>query len=541
MQLLDTYDWIAIGLYFAVLFGVALWVIFQKQENTEDYFLAGRNVGWFVVGSSIFASNIGSEHVVGLAGTGAAGKFPLIIYELHAWVVLMLGWVFLPFYARSGVFTMPQFLEKRFDQRSRTFLSVISLIVYVITKVSVTIYAGGIVVAALLGIEFWTGALATVVLTGIYTVFGGMRAVLYTETLQTIVLIIGAATLTYLGLDAVGGWSSMKQELGPQFFNMWRSASDPEFPWPSLFLTSTIVGIWYWCTDQYIVQRALTAKNVTEGRRGTIFGGLLKLMPVFLFLIPGVIALVLKQRGQISWDSPDAAFATLLSGIMPSGLRGLVAAGLLAALMSSLASVFNSCSTLFTIDIYQKRNPNASEKKLVNVGRVATIVVVIAGIIWIPIMANISGVLYEYLQSVQAYIAPPITAVFLLGIFMPRINSNGAYITLVGGLILGFFRIAMEVMSKSGIISEGSVLHSFGTMNFLHFGVVSFVLCVGTAIIVSLLSPAPSSAQVDGLTFSTLTQEQKDDNKVSYNWIDIIASLFVLSIVIFIMMYFNGK
>lgn len=541
MQLLDTYDWIAIGLYFALLFGVALWVVFQKQENTEDYFLAGRNVGWFVVGSSIFASNIGSEHVVGLAGTGAAGKFPLIIYELHAWVVLMLGWVFLPFYARSGVFTMPQFLEKRFDQRSRTFLSVISLIVYVITKVSVTIYAGGIVVAALLGIEFWTGALATVILTGVYTVFGGMRAVLYTETLQTIVLIIGAASLTYLGLDAVGGWSSMKQELGPQFFNMWRSASDPEFPWPSLFLTSTIVGIWYWCTDQYIVQRALTAKNVSEGRRGTIFGGFLKLMPVFLFLIPGVIALVLKQRGQISWDSPDAAFATLLSAIMPSGLRGLVAAGLLAALMSSLASVFNSCSTLFTIDIYQKRNPNASEKQLVNVGRVATIVVVIAGIIWIPIMANISGVLYEYLQSVQAYIAPPITAVFLLGIFMPRINANGAYVTLVGGLILGFFRIGMEVMSKSGIISEGSFLHSFGTMNFLHFGVVSFVLCVGTAIIVSLLSPAPSAAQVDGLTYSTLTQEQKDENKVSYNWVDIIASLFVLSIVIFIMLYFNGK
>jgi solute:Na+ symporter, SSS family len=541
MQLLDTYDWIAIGLYFALLFGVALWVIFQKQENTEDYFLAGRNIGWFVVGSSIFASNIGSEHVVGLAGTGAAGKFPLIIYELHAWVVLMLGWVFLPFYARSGVFTMPQFLEKRFDQRSRSFLSIISLIVYVITKVSVTIYAGGIVVAALLGIEFWTGALATVILTGIYTVFGGMRAVLYTETLQTLILILGAGCLTYLGLDAVGGWGSMREELGPQFFNMWRSASDPEYPWPSLFLTSTIVGIWYWCTDQYIVQRALTAKNVTEGRRGTIFGGFLKLLPVFLFLIPGVIALVLKQRGEINWDTPDAAFATLLATILPSGLRGLVAAGLLAALMSSLASVFNSCSTLYTIDIYQKRNPNASEKQLVNIGRIATFVVVIAGIIWIPIMANISGVLYEYLQSVQAYIAPPITAVFLLGIFLPRINANGAYVTLVGGLILGFFRIAMEVMSNSGIIPEGSLLHNFGTMNFLHFGVLSFILCLGTAIIVSLLSPAPQAAQVDGLTFSTLSKEQKEENKVSYNWIDIVASLFVLSIVIFIMIYFNGK
>jgi SSS family solute:Na+ symporter len=541
MQLLDTYDWIAIGIYFALLFGVALWVIFQKSENTEDYFLAGRNVGWFVVGSSIFASNIGSEHVVGLAGTGAAGKFPLIIYELHAWVVLMLGWVFLPFYARSGVFTMPEFLERRFDERSRRFLSIISLIAYVITKVSVTIYAGGIVVAALLGIEFWTGALATVVLTGIYTVLGGMRAVLYTETLQTIVLVIGAAMLTILGLDAVGGWNSMREELGPQFFNMWRSASDPDFPWPSLFLTSTIVGIWYWCTDQYIVQRALTAKNLKEGRRGTIFGAFLKLMPVFLFLIPGVIALVLKQRGQIQWDTPDAAFATLLTSIMPSGLRGLVAAGLLAALMSSLASVFNSCSTLYTIDIYKKRNPDASEKKLVSVGRIATFIVVIAGIIWIPIMANISGVLYEYLQSVQAYIAPPITAVFLLGIFLPRINSNGAYVTLVGGLALGFFRIAMEVLSKSGSIPEGTLLHNFGTMNFLHFGVISFVLCLGAAIIVSLLGPEPLKAQVEGLTLGNLSDQQKAENKTSYNWVDIVASLFVLAIVIFVMVYFNGK
>ncbi|MFM2392608.1 MAG: hypothetical protein RLZZ546_585, partial [Bacteroidota bacterium] len=281
MQLLDTYDWIAIGLYFALLFAVALWVILQKTENTEDYFLAGRNIGWFVIGSSIFASNIGSEHVVGLAGTGAAGKFPLIIYEIQAWVVLMLGWIFLPFYARSGVFTMPEFLEKRFDEKSRRFLSVISLVAYVITKVSVTIYAGGIVVATLLGIEFWTGALATVILTGVYTIFGGMRAVVYTEAVQTVVLVLGSATLTFMGLRAVGGWDSMVTELGPQFFNMWRPASDPDFPWPSLFITSTIVGIWYWCTDQYIVQRALAAKDLKEGRRGTIFGALLKLLPVF--------------------------------------------------------------------------------------------------------------------------------------------------------------------------------------------------------------------------------------------------------------------
>lgn len=540
MQLLDTFDWIVIGVYFAILFGLAIWVILQKTENTEDYFLAGRNIGWFVVGASIFASNIGSEHVVGLAGTGAAGKFPLIIYELHAWLVLMMGWVFLPFYARSGVFTMPEFLEKRFDARSRRFLSIISLIAYIITKVSVTIYAGGIVVASLLGIEFWTGALATVILTGLYTVLGGMRAVVYTEALQAVVLVVGAATLTVMGLDAVGGWESMKTELTPQFFNMWRSASDPEFPWPSLFITSTVVGIWYWCTDQYIVQRALAAKDLKEGRRGTIFGALLKLMPVFLFLIPGVIALVLKQRGVLHWEKSDEAFATLMTTILPSGMRGLVAAGLLAALMSSLASVFNSCSTLFTIDIYKKKYPETPEKKLVNIGRIATFVVVIAGIVWIPIMANISGVLYEYLQSVQAYIAPPITVVFLLGIFIPRINSNGAYATLVGGFILGGIRIALEVFSKNGTISEG-FFYNLGMMNFLHFGVISFVLSLAIAIIVSMFYPAPSAEKVAGLTYSTLSPAQISENKNSYNWVDIASSIFILAIVIFVMVYFNGK
>ena len=379
MKALDTLDWIFIGLYFLVLAGIVIWVVRKKQKDTEDYFLAGRNIGWFVVGASIFASNIGSEHVVGLAGAGASNKLPMLIYEIQAWVVLLLGWVFLPFYARSGVFTMPEFLEKRFDERSRWVLSIFSIIAYVLTKISVTIYAGGIVVSALLGIDFWTGALATVILTGIYTVLGGMRAVIYTETVQAIVLIIGAAALTYIGLDHIGGWESMKETVTPEYLNMWRSASDPDFPWPSLFITSSIVGIWYWCTDQYIVQRTLTARNIKEGRRGTIFGALLKLLPVFLFLVPGIIAVTLKMRGELEYDSPDQAFPVLMSNLLPSGLRGLVAAGLLAALMSSLASVFNSVSTLFTVDIYKKLKPNTPEENLVKTGQIATIIIVMIG------------------------------------------------------------------------------------------------------------------------------------------------------------------
>ncbi|MFC4094950.1 sodium:solute symporter [Euzebyella saccharophila] len=539
MQTLDTFDWVTITLYFLVLLGIAVWVISKKKNSTEDYFLAGRNVGWFVVGASIFASNIGSEHVVGLAGAGASDKLPMLIYEIQAWIVLILGWVFLPFYARSGVFTMPEFLEKRFDARSRWVLSVFSIVAYVLTKISVTIYAGGVVVSALLGIDFWTGAIATVVLTGIYTVLGGMRAVVYTETLQAILLVFGAAVLTYLGLGEVGGWDSLIETVKPEYLNMWRPSTDQDFPWPSLVVTSTIVGIWYWCTDQYIVQRALTAKNVKEGRRGTIFGAVMKLLPVFLFLIPGVIALALKMRGQLQWDSPDEAFPVLMSNVLPSGLRGLVAAGLLAALMSSLASVFNSVSTLFTVDIYKKLKPDTPEKKLVKTGQMATMVVVIIGIIWIPIMANISGVLYEYLQSVQSYIAPPITAVFLLGIFYKRINGLGAYLTLVMGIVVAAIRIVLE-LTKNDLDPNGFWFY-MGDMNFLSFGAWFFLVCIIFAIVVSFLAPAPDEEKVANLTFGTISNEEKEKTKNSYSWIDIFISIIVLAVVVGVMVFFNGK
>ncbi len=538
MEGFATLDWVVIGTYFAILAGIAIWVITRKQENKADYFLAGRNIGWFVVGASIFASNIGSEHVVGLAGAGAGGKIPMLIYELHAWLVITLGWVFLPFYLRSGVFTMPEFLERRFDTSTRWFLSIFSLLAYVLTKVSVTMYAGGIVISSLLGIDFWTGALITVLLTGVYTILGGMRAVVYTEALQTVVLVLGAATLTIVSLQAVGGWSGMKASLEPGYLNMWRPASDPDFPWPSLVVTSTIVGLWYWCTDQYIVQRTLAARNITQGRRGTIFGGLLKLLPVFLFLVPGVVALALKNRGELHWDSPDQAFATLLMEKMPTGLKGLVVAGLLAALMSSLASVFNSCSTLFTVDIYEKLRPGTPQKKLVNIGRIATAIVVLLGIAWIPIMQNISGVLYEYLQSVQSYIAPPITAVFLLGVFFKRINAKGAMATLVSGLAVAILRLCLELGKDS--LTPGNMLHTFGAMNFLTFSAWFFLFSVVVCIVVSLLTPAPSAAQIEGLTFGTLTAAQKESNRASYTVWDVVFSLLVLGIVAWVMLSFTG-
>ena len=538
MNTLATLDWVVIAAYFGLLLAVAWWVVAQKSDNSEDYFLAGRNMGWFVVGASIFASNIGSEHVVGLAGSGAADKFPLLIYELHAWVVIMLGWVFLPFYVRSGVFTMPEFLEKRFGSKARWFLSLFSLAAYVLTKVSVTLYAGGIVISTLLGVTFMQGALATVILTGIYTVLGGMRAVVYTETLQAIILVIGAATLTVLGLEAAGGWNSVRETVGPEYMNMWRSMDDTSYPWHWLVLSSTIVGIWYWCTDQVIVQRVLTAKNIKEGRRGSIFGAFLKLMPVFLFLIPGIIALVLKMRGELVWETPDQAFPALMMQVLPPGLRGLVAAGLMAALMSSLASVFNSCSTLFTIDIYKKLKPEATEKQMVATGRIATGVVVLLGVLWVPIIERLAGgTLYEYLQNVQSYIAPPITAVFLLGIFSSRVTYKGALATLFSGIAIAAVRLLMEVFKTS--LPEGGFLYNFADMNFLKFSSFFFLYCVAVTILVSLFTPAPDKSKIEGLTMGTITDEQKAENNESFNWIDIATSLFVISIVAWVMIYFS--
>jgi len=548
-SVLEGLDWVVLGIYFLALIGVAVWVVLQKNNTTEDYFLAGRNVGWFVIGASIFASNIGSEHVVGLAGTGFESGAPMAHYELHAWIVLLLGWLFLPFYIRSGAFTMPEFLEKRFDSRSRWFLSLFSLVAYVLTKVSVTIYAGGIVVSELIGIPFWYGAIGIVIFTGIYTVIGGMKAVIYTETLQTVILILGSVCITYLGLQEVGGWSQLRETViavSPDHFNMWRPMNDPDFPWTGLLFGGTIVGIWYWCTDQYIVQRTLAANNIKIGRRGAIFGAYLKLLPILIFLVPGIIAFALSiQNPEVfTINKADKAFPMLVKYLLPVGLKGLVAGGLMAALMSSLASVFNSCSTIFTIDIYQKLKPNKSEKELLYTGRIATIFIVVLGIIWIPIMEKIGGgVMYQYLQNVQSYIAPPVTAVFLLGIIWKRVNSQAAITTLLAGLVLLIMRLGSEIYFQSEIISNqtvNSVWFTFATINFSHMAIFMFVFSVMLCISISLLTTAPNYKTIIGLSYGTLSDKQKLDNKNSYDRIDVVLSVLLVLLVIGILSYFTS-
>ncbi len=486
---LTSLDWAMILLYFGVLAGVGWWVIRKGQKTTSEYFLAGRNLPWWIIGASIFASNIGSEHVVGLAGSGAQDGVAMAHYELHAWCLLVLGWVFVPFYMRSQVFTMPEFLERRFSPASRYVLSIVSLITFVITKIAVGIFAGGVVFSTLLpelqlsvgGVEvnsFWIGSILVIVLTGLYTAIGGMRAVAYNDAVQVVVLITGSAALTFYGLYQLGGWGALRAIVPSDMFNLWKPLIPPGvegtwapvleksasgqvtrmawyfngyFPWLGMLFCAPIIGLWYWCTDQYIVQRALGAPDQTQARRGSIFAAFLKLAPVYLFIIPGLIAYALAKSGKVPGlegiatdrNTAQAAFPLMVEYLLPPGLRGLVVAGLLSALMGSLAGVFNACSTLFTVDLYEKWKPGASQAKLVQTGRIATIVMVLIALAWIPVIQGAQG-LYNYLQSVQGYLAPPVFVVFFLGVFWKRMNWQGCLWAMIVGFVIGLFRMAVD-------------------------------------------------------------------------------------------------
>jgi len=544
MGKLATLDWVFVLLYFALVFGVAFWATRREatRATSSGYFLAGRNVGWFIIGASLFASNIGSEHLVGLAGTGAASGVAVGQFEILASLILLiLGWVFVPFYLKSGVFTMPEFLERRYSSGARWYLAVISIVGYVLTKISVTIAAGGIVFVSLMGINFWTGALVVVVATGIYTVFGGLRAVLYTDMIQMFVLVGGALLVTAIGLSELGGWGVLRSTVDPSFFDMWQPKSHPNFPWTGILFGAPILGVWYWCTDQFIVQRVLSASNQDQARRGTIFGGLLKILPLFIFVIPGVIAYALSQQGKLDLAEPDQALPTLIGVLLPIGVRGIVVAGLLAALMSSLSSVFNSCSTLITWDIYKKLHPGASERQLVHVGQLATAILVGLGLAWIPMMKFISGQLYVYLQSVQAYISPPIAAVFLVGVAWRRVNSKGAIASLIAGFFLGIGRLGLELKKDS----LSGLLYWYADMNFLHFAVFLFAVCTIILVLVSLATPAQGDKKLAGLTFATAEIPHAEGTELppgdsAWKRKDLWLSILLVACVGLVWIYFNG-
>ena len=652
---LGLWDWTTLIIYFTLLFSVAWWVVRQKTKTSQDYFLAGKKATWVMIGASLFASNIGSEHLVGLAGTGASDGMAMAHYELHAWCLLVLGWVMVPFYERSCVYTMPEFLERRYGTAARWFLSLVCLVAYILTKISVTLFAGGIVFKAIFPVEFiqgidnfWIGAIGMVVLTGLYTILGGLRAVLFTDLFQTSVLLIGSASVLFIGLWQVGGWEklqktvqgadrlygykivekmpignsppiflkdetgkdiiikrpklkedksrltflpfseltsddfdrttsekdkrTLKERLGTErfeallassgnsgkdmgqmmpddarekadHFNLWKPNSHPVFPWFGLLFGAPIVGLWYWTTDQYIVQRTLAAKNQTEARRGTIFGAYLKLTPVFIFILPGMIAYGLAVQGKIGPEllcEPNQAFPILVKEVLPIGLKGLVVAALMAALMSSLASVFNSSSTLFTMDIYKKLRPNVSEYNLVLTGRIATAMMVILSLLWIPIIRHMPGTLYGYLQSVQAYIAPPIFAVFFLGVFYRRVNIFGCMTGLIAGFILGMCRLAIEITHGIAPFADNSFLHWFATTSFTFVCIYLTAICCVLIVGVSLITPKPRPEQLHGITYGSATPEQRLETRKSWNSLDVILSVGLLIIILSIYMCFTG-
>ena len=574
---MTTIDWLMILGYFGVLAGVVAWSLRKnKIESGEDLFLGGRSVGWLAIGASIFAANIGSEHLIGLAGQGASTGLSMAHWEFHAWVLVMMSWVFLPFYYNSGVSTMPEFLERRFGPKARWILSLVSLAAYVLTKISVTVYAGALffevmmpevqlTVGGTVVSSFWIGAVLTVVLAGVYSSIGGLSAVVYTDLVQTFIILAGTLSVTAFALYHLGhsgvaladgttaqgmadGWAVLKQTIkstgNVEQFGLWHSLSHKSLPWLGVVVASVTIGVWYWCTDQFIIQRTLAAKNLTNARRGAIWGGFLKLAPVFLFLVPGMLgfalhhnhvvvngaqfAIPLKAGGALNGD---AVFPTLVQSLLPVGFRGLVVAGMIAALMSSLASLFNSVSTLFTVDVYQKLRPETTQRRLVQIGRVTTVSMTVLGLLWLPIMKSIAGGgLYKYIQAVQSFLAPPIVAVFVLGLFWKRMNLKGAVWGLSVGFILGMAKLAANAIWGG---DEGCAF-----IPDFYFSGILLALSIGIVVVASLMAPAADAAHLDGLNFSCLSPEYRKTNRESWTWVDVVASLVVVGCVVAAYAYF---
>ena len=574
---MTTIDWLMILGYFGVLAGVVAWSLRKnKIESGEDLFLGGRSVGWLAIGASIFAANIGSEHLIGLAGQGASTGLSMAHWEFHAWVLVMMSWVFLPFYYNSGVSTMPEFLERRFGPKARWILSLVSLAAYVLAKISVTVYAGALffevmmpevqlTVGGTVVSSFWIGAVLTVVLAGVYSSIGGLSAVVYTDLVQTFIILAGTLSVTAFALYHLGhsgvaladgttaqgmadGWAVLKQTIkstnNVEQFGLWHSLSHKSLPWLGVVVASVTIGVWYWCTDQFIIQRTLAAKNLTNARRGAIWGGFLKLAPVFLFLVPGMLgfalhhnhvvvngaqfAIPLKAGGALNGD---AVFPTLVQSLLPVGFRGLVVAGMIAALMSSLASLFNSVSTLFTVDVYQKLRPETTQRRLVQIGRVTTVSMTVLGLLWLPIMKSIAGGgLYKYIQAVQSFLAPPIVAVFVLGLFWKRMNLKGAVWGLSVGFILGMAKLAANAIWGG---DEGCAF-----IPDFYFSGILLALSIGIVVVASLMAPAPDAAHLDGLNFSCLSPEYRKTNRESWTWVDVVASLVVVGCVVAAYAYF---
>ena len=554
-------DWAVLGIGVVAI----IWAVYHaiekdkrrmKGADSQDY-LFGKGEPWYVIGAAIFAANIGSEHLVGLAGTGAKDGVGMAHWEMQGWMILILGWLFVPFYQ----------LLNNYTQRTGSWLSIITLIAYVLTKVSVTAFTGGIFFEYLLGLPFWYGAIGLIAITAVFTVFGGMKGVMTLSAIQTPILIIGSFLVLFLGLSMLGngsiteGWEQMMAVCNAahdgfgtthMFHTDPADPMYPQFPGYVVFLGASIIGFWYWCTDQHIVQRVLgqtkgedNAKVMQRARRGTIAAGYFKLLPVFMFLIPGMVAFALSQKtgSGIVMDitnthDTDGAFAMMVKNILPAGVKGLVTIGFICALVASLAAFFNSCATLFTEDFYKPMKKGMSESHYVFVGRVATVVVVILGLAWMPIMMNM-GNLYSYLQDIQSLIAPAMVAVFTLGIFSKRITPKAGEWGLIGGFLIGMLRLLTNVITNSGkAVMDGAFWEYttwFWQTNWLIFEVWLLVFIIVLMVVVSMFTPKPSAEQIEAITF---TKDYKASILKSWNKWDVIATLGVIALCAAFYVYF---
>ncbi|XP_029803420.1 sodium/myo-inositol cotransporter 2 [Suricata suricatta] len=535
---LEPGDIVVLVLYFLFVLAVGLWsTVKTKRDTVKGYFLAGGDMVWWPVGASLFASNVGSGHFVGLAGSGAAAGLSVTAYELNGlFSVLMLAWIFLPIYIAGQVTTMPEYLRKRFGgNRIPIILAVLYLFIYIFTKISVDMYAGAIFIQQSLHLDLYLAIVGLLAITALYTVAGGLAAVIYTDALQTLIMLIGALVLMGYSFAAVGGMEGLKEKYflalasnrsensscglpRDDAFHIFRDPLTSDLPWPGILFGMSIPSLWYWCTDQVIVQRSLAAKNLSHAKGGSLMAAYLKVLPLFMMVFPGMVSRVLFPD-QVACADPetclkvcsnpsgcsDIAYPKLVLELLPTGLRGLMMAVMVAALMSSLTSIFNSASTIFTMDLWNYVRPRASERELMIVGRVFVLVLVLISILWIPVVqASQGGQLFIYIQSISSYLQPPVAMVFIMGCFWKRTNEKGAFSGLILGLLLGLVRLALDfVYAQPRCDQPDNRPAVVKDVHYLYFSMILSAVTLITVSAVSWFTEPPSKEMVSRLTWFT--------------------------------------
>nr|XP_055050707.1 sodium/myo-inositol cotransporter 2 isoform X1 [Misgurnus anguillicaudatus] len=535
---LVTIDIVVLVIYFILVLAVGFWSMWNTKRSTVDgYFLAGKNMTWWPVGASLFASNVGSGHFIGLAGSGAAAGISPTAYEWNGMVmVLLLGWMFLPIYIASRVTTMPEYLQKRFGgRRIQLFLCVLYLFIYIFTKISVDMYAGAVFIQQALQWDIYLAVILLLGITALYTIAGGLAAVIYTDAVQTLIMLIGAMILMGFSFAEVGGIQGLLDKYPHAIpsirvpnttcgipredaFHIFRHPVTSDLPWPGVILGMSIPSMWYWCSDQVIVQRSLASKNILHAKGGSLLASYLKVLPFFMMVLPGMISRILFPD-EVGCGDPDVckevcgnpvgcsdiAYAKLVMELLPAGLRGLMMAVMLAALMSSLTSIFNSSSTIFTMDLWRNIRKTASEWELMIVGRVFVLVLVVVSVLWIPLVqSSQGGQLFIYIQSISVYLQPPVSVVFLTGCFWKRTNEKGAFWGLILGLLVGCIRMTLDFVYPSPNCYESDTRPDIiKYVHFLYFSIILTLLTLIVVVCVSLATEKPKPEQISRLTWYT--------------------------------------